>query len=415
MLFRDFLTVYRGEVSRRIRSRPFLFGLAIGAIGIVFLAKLPSFLTDRVGGQQGRIIVAGDPALLRRARTLLSSDYTVVALQASSARPSLARLNAAKAGRLIVLRRDNGDLSVLVYSTDPASVDSRRIARLLLPLKLELVTHLGPSASARLATLPVLVRPVGTRTNSTEQAEIQHGVAFTLIFLLYLLVILNSQLTMAGIIEEKTNRIAELLVAAVDPVALLYGKILAGVTLGFVQMLVWVASAVIAGATSMHSAVSAAATPATANTLNLAGAMRGALPPDVALAFVFFLIVGLLQFSTLFAGLASLISRPEDLGSISAVMVLPVIAAFFIAIVALDAPESPLVLISSFVPLLAPFSMFARIAVSQPPFWQVLASSVLNLVAIYAVAQAAGRLYRVGMLMYGRLPTLRQVWNTVRG
>jgi ABC-2 type transport system permease protein len=409
----DLLTVYRAELARRSRSRPFLIGLIVGAIGIVALAKLPSFFNEHVGREQLRVIVAGDPALTSRAAQLLSADYSVIDVRSTTAAPSAAALQAAQAGRLVALHKDAEGLSVQVYSTDPGTVDTRRIARLLLPLNLEVAAHVDPRTAVRLASLRVAVHPVGSREKSAEQVEVQHGIAFSLIFLLYLLVILNSQLTMAGVIEEKTNRIAELLVAAVDPLALLYGKILAGATLGFLQMIVWLASALIAGATSEPTASALGAAPRTA--FDVGAALQGALPLPVVVAFVFFLILGLLQFSTLFAGLASLISRPEDLGSVSAAMVLPIIAAFFIAIAALDAPQSPIVVLTSFLPLLAPFTMFARIAVSQPPFWQVLASSVLNVVAVYAIAQTAGRLYRVGMLTYGRLPNLRQVWNTIRG
>jgi ABC-2 type transport system permease protein len=414
IVLHDLLTVYRAEFTRRSRSRPFLIGLVIGALGIIILAKLPSFFNEHIGREQSRIVVAGSPALLARARQLLSADYTVTDLRSSTAPPSVAALEAAHAGRLLALHRDARGLSVVVFSTDPGTVDSRRIARLLLPLNLEIAGHVDPRTAARLANLRVTVRPVGGRAMSAEQVEVQHSIAFSLIFLLYLLVILNSQLTMAGVIEEKTNRIAELLVAAVDPLALLYGKILAGATLGFLQMLVWLTAALIAGATTGMPAGSALSA-GSRGAFDVGAALQGALPPPVIAAFVFFLVLGLLQFSTLFAGLASLISRPEDLGSVSAAMVLPIIVAFFIAIAALDAPQSPIVVITSFVPLLAPFTMFARIAVSQPPFWQVLASSVLNVVAVYAIAQTAGRLYRVGMLTYGRLPNLQQVWNTIRG
>ncbi|MBV8148687.1 MAG: ABC transporter permease [Candidatus Eremiobacteraeota bacterium] len=414
ILLGDLLTVYRAEFVRRSRSRPFLIGLIIGALGIISLAKLPSFFTEHVGREQLHVIVAGEPALVARARQLLSKDYSVVDVSNSTAPPTAETLQAARAGRLVALRQDRDGLSVLVYSTDPGTVDTQRIARLLLPLNLEIAAHVDPHTAARLASVRVAVRPVGSRAKSAEQVEVQHGIAFSLIFLLYLLVILNSQLTMAGVIEEKTSRIAELLVAAVDPLALLYGKILAGATLGFLQMLVWLASAVIAGASATPAAASAVTNSSRA-AFDIGAALQGALPPLVIVAFVFFLILGLLQFSTLFAGLASLISRPEDLGSVSAAMVLPIIAAFFIAIAALDAPQSPIVVVTSFIPLLAPFTMFARIAVSQPPFWQVLASSVLNVVAVYAIAQTAGRLYRVGMLTYGRLPNLQQVWNTIRG
>jgi len=131
-------------------------------------------------------------------------------------------------------------------------------------------------------------------------------------------------------------------------------------------------------------------------------------------AFLAFFIIGFLQLATLFAGAASLINRTEDLGSITFPLVMPVVAAFIIAIAALSSPDAPLAVVCSYVPLLAPFVMFARIAVSNVPLWQVAASVGINLVALYAIAVLAGKIYRVGMLLYGRSPSLRQVWSVIR-
>ena len=96
-------------------------------------------------------------------------------------------------------------------------------------------------------------------------------------------------------------------------------------------------------------------------------------------------------------------------------MILPIIAALVLALVALDAPNAPVVVVTSFIPLLAPFTMFARIATAEPPFWQVGLSAGVNVLALFGIALLAGRLYRVGMLLYGRPPSLRQVWTTIRG
>ena len=195
--------------------------------------------------------------------------------------------------------------------------------------------------------------------------------------------------------------------------ALLYGKIAAGATLALLQMFVWIVAGGIAGASTI-----APMTPGAMHTVapfDLGGLLAGALPPVVVLAFVFFLLAGLLQYSTLFAGVASLISRPEDLGSINSAMILPIIAALVVAIAAVDAPNAPVVVATSFIPLLAPFTMFARIAIAQPSAWQIAVSAAVNVVALAGIALVAGRLYRVGMLLYGRPPSLRQLWTTIRG
>lgn len=411
MLLRDLLIVYRAEFVRRLRSRPFLIGLLIGGLGIAALARLPAFMSAHIGVEQGHIVLAGAPDLRARAARLLSHDFIIAGQESSTSPPSLAELDRLGAGRFLALTDDAQGLHATVYSTDPANVDGRRIARLLMPLDLELGGHMDAATAARLANFKVTVESAG-ESESLEQAQVSRGITFTLIFFLYLLVMLNSQLTMAGVIEEKTNRIAELLVASVDPLALLYGKIVAGASLGVMQMVVWMLCAIAAGMTTVPGNPTAATS---ATPFNLGGAFAGALTPTVTIAFVFFLVVGLLQFSTLFAGIGSLISRPEDLGSINAAMILPIFAAIIIAIAALDAPNAPVVVATSYIPLLAPFTMFARIATDQPPPWQIAASALGNVAGLAAIAMFAGKLYRVGMLLYGRPPSLRQVWTTIRG
>lgn len=410
-MLRDLFIVYRAEIVRRIQSRPFLIGLIIGGLGIAGVAKLPAFLNAHVGTEQTRIVLGGAPRLTVNAAALLASRYDIAGTQTSVNPPSLTELHRLGAGRFIALESNAGGLRATVYSTDAASVESLTIARLLMPLQLELGARIDPATAKRLAAFKVTVVAAGAK-QSLAQVQFARAVALTLIFFLYLLVVLNSQLTMAGVIEEKTNRIAELLVASVDPLALLYGKILAGATLGFMQMIVWVVCAVAAGVSNPH-ALGSGATAATP--FNLGGPEASALTGTVFGAFLFFLLVGLLQFSTLFAGIGSLISRPEDLGSINAAMILPIVVALVLAMTALDVPNAPVVVASSFIPLFAPFTMFARIATDQPPAWQIGLSAGINVLALLAIALFAGRLYRVGMLLYGRPPSLRQVWTTIRG
>jgi ABC-2 type transport system permease protein len=411
-LLHDLLIVYRAELARRIRSRPFLIGLIVGGLGIAGVAKLPAFMNAHAAGGQSRIVLAGAPDLTARAAPLLAREYTIAAI-VPPATPSMRELQRLGAERFVSLSRDASGLRATVYSTGTPAFDARIFSRLLLPLDLEIAAHVDPATAVRAASFKVDVLSA-QRPQSATLIVVKRGITLTLIFFLYLLVVLNSQLTMAGVIEEKTNRIAELLVASIDPIALLYGKILAGATLGLMQMAVWMFCGALAGVTSLPAAgqatVAEFATP-----FNLAGALAGALFGPVLAWFLFFLIVGLLQFSTLFAGIGSLISRPEDLGSINAAMVLPIIVAFFIAIAALDASNAPVIVASSFIPMIAPFTMFARIAADQPPAWQIGLSAAFNLAALVAIALLAGKLYRVGMLSYGRPPSLRQVWTTLRG
>jgi ABC-2 type transport system permease protein len=403
----EFAIVYTAEVSRRIRSRAFIVGLLIGMIGIGLVLELPSWI-EGAQTAQNAVVLAGPAQLTRTAKRLLSTDLTVAQVRTSVRPPTQPELDKLKAGRMIALTVVGGTLHVVVYSADPSNADSRRIARLLLPLSLSVALRIDDASAARASRTPIDIRSIGSKFASADSAAGAHALAFTLLFLLYMLVILNSQLTMSGVVEEKTSRIAELLVTSISAVSLLYGKIVAGVTLAIVQMICWVAVAI--GVTSSQTSVSAN------GPFGVSGiaAWQG-LSPLVFWAFAFFLIVGLLQYSTLFAGMGSLISRPEDLGSIGGALTLPIVAALLLAIAALGTPDATLFQVASFVPLIAPFVMFSRIAVGEPPVWQLVLCATINIAALWAIAIGAGRLYRVGMLLYGRMPTPKQIWATVRG
>jgi ABC-2 type transport system permease protein len=185
---------------------------------------------------------------------------------------------------------------------------------------------------------------------------------------------------------------------------LLIAKVLAAVCLALLQIAVWLGAAalLIPGAFG-HVAAGAAA-----------GAAAPAIPFETLAAFIAFFILGFLQYATLYAAAASLISRTEDLGSVSAPIVLPVVAGFLIAQLALINPNAPFIVVFSCIPFISPFVMFTRIALETVPAWQVALSLAINVATAAAAFYAAGKIYRVGMLLYGKLPSLRQIAAVLR-
>ncbi|HEV7179239.1 MAG TPA: ABC transporter permease [Candidatus Baltobacteraceae bacterium] len=402
----DLGTVYMAEVARRIKSRPFLIGLVIGVLGIWALSALPDFFGNAFSGSDA-IVVAGDARLVQRAKPLLANDYTIKAVLPDHA-ISPALLKQYDATAALILSQKHNMLDVAVLAKDPGSMVPARIRRDLLPLQLSLATHSTQTQVKALTAIPVHVTTIGSKFANSDQAFAARGIAYTLLFFLYMLILLNSQLVMSSVAEEKTSRIAELLIASVDPAALLAGKVLAALTLALLQLVVWAGAGVIFGSGAITGA-SASGSPVVA-----LGGILSVITPFVLSAFLAFFIIGQLQLSTMFAAFASLINRTEDLGSVTIPLVMPVVFALFIAIGTLGAPDSPWSVTLSFVPLFAPFVMFARIAVSNVPLWQIAASLLINLLALWGIALLAGKIYRVGMLLYGRAPKLSQIWSVIR-
>ncbi|MDQ2680231.1 MAG: ABC transporter permease [Candidatus Eremiobacteraeota bacterium] len=407
----EFITVYSAEIMRRLKSRAFRIGLIVGILGIVALIQLPQYL-NRLGGDAGKsIVLTGEASLTKRAAGLLDKDFKVVGMSTSSAAPTAAFMKSHKnAAASVALARAASGLTVTVYAKDPGNISISQLQRDLLPLNLQVATAMSQAKVNGLLGMKIDVRTVASKFSSAADADAARSVALTLIFFLYLLIIFNSQLILSSVAEEKTSRIAELLVASVQPTALLAGKIASAATLAILQMIIWIAVAAflgLSGASRAHDS-------------SLVGGLSGLFtssvisPLEIAAFFVFF-VLGYLQLATLFAAAGSLINRTEDIGSVSVPLVIPIVIAFTIAITGLQTPDAGYVVVTSFIPIISPFIMFARIAVSNVPAIQIAASLLINLASVIFIAILAGRVYRVGLLLYGRPPNLRQIWATLRG
>jgi ABC-2 type transport system permease protein len=248
---------------------------------------------------------------------------------------------------------------------------------------------------------------IGSRFADADAAELAHGVAFGLIFVLYLSIIITSQSVMASVAEEKTSRIAELLVATISPVRLLAGKVMAAGTLGLAQIGMWGITGLVLTPIGLHGLGSR-------NGSAGAGLTPALVSPATLAIFVAFFVLGFVQFATIYAAAASLISRTEDLGSVATPVILPVVGAFFLAQYASVAPNAPVSVIASFLPFVSPFVMFTRSAISDVSPFQLGAALLINVIAALVCFVLAGKVYRVGLLMYGKLPSLAQIVTAVR-
>jgi len=399
------------EFLRRMKSRAFIIATLIGAAGVVLMAILPRLLSGALGGDPNRIVLAGEPALTTAAQPLLKNDFDVAAVVAHApAKPGAAYLTAhGKAASVVELMRSGDGLRVTVYAKDPSAY-VHTFGRDLAPLQLALGIRAPLTVLQRNLSVPVDVRDVAGRFSDARAAATAKGIAFLLVFLLYLGILLNAQLIMSSVAEEKTSRIAELLVSTIDPAKLLVAKILASTAGGVIQVAVWVCAGLLAGkaAADMFSDT----TITQSRGLDIIGPI--AMPPGEIIAFLAFFIIGLAQYGVCYAAAASLINRTEDLGSVAGPLVIPVVIGFLLANIGTANPTAPSVVVTSQIPLLAPFVMFTRIAAGAVPVWQIVLSLAINIAAALLLAMFAGKVYRVGLLLYGRPPSLKQVWTTLR-
>jgi len=410
--------VFVAELLRKLRSRIFWIATLGGALGIAFIIEAPLLFSGIARLSTSDIVLAGPASLRAPAQALIASkrDLRVVANVDSLPAPVTLRYLDANghAGAALALSVRRHRLHVDVYPRDLSAFD-RAEFRDLVPLAVALQTGLTPQHVERASTIGRSLHPLDARFLDSRAATIAHGVAFGLVFMLYLAIILASQSVMAAVAEEKTSRIAEILIATIEPANLLAGKTFAAAAIALVQIALWIATAAallphvaatLAGGAHRHGTGNA--------TAGDPSALLRAIDPVEVLAFFAFFVLGYLQYATIYAAAASLISRTEDLASVTTPVILPVVGAFFVAQFALLQPDSPVVVACSFVPLLSPFVMFTRIAISTVPWWQTALALGIDLVTVVVCFWAAGRIYRVGMLLYGKLPSPAQVLAALR-
>ena len=226
-----------------------------------------------------------------------------------------------------------------------------------------------------------------------EDGESKTAVAYFGLLLLYLAVLLYGTWILTGVTEEKSNRVVEVLLSSIRPWQILGGKILGIGTLAIVQLLGTIVVAVVA--------------------LRVTGAFD--LPPietASVLNLLLWFVIGFLIFAVLFGAAGSLVSRTEDANTIAMPMSMAAVVGFFVSITALNDPDGPVAVISTFIPLTAPFVVPVRTALEAIPVWQYLAALVICVVTIVVLTFVAGRIYAGGLLRYGGRVGVREAWRS---
>jgi len=404
----ELITVFSVELTRRLRSRFFIAGLLIGVVGIALFVELPNLLSKTI---ITRIVLVGEPRVTSQAKLLLDRDFSVVATERTIGTPTVADLNSRHADGVVQFVRAGSGLRLIVYAKDPNALRAVSLRRDLVELNLQLATNASAAHVKSLLEIPVDVHVVGSKFKTAEQSEAALGVAYALLIVLYLLILLNGQSVMTSVAEEKTSRIAELLVASVRPTSLLVAKVGASMVLALIQMATWISVAVFFSTLSPPPATQSSGL---GTSSDFAFFALSSISVGDVVAFVVFFLLGFFQTAMLFAAVGALINRTEDVGTMSYPVLMPTLAGFFIATSALAVPDAAYVKITSFIPMLSTYVMFERIVASTVPFWQILVAVVLNVIALWGIAVVAGKLYRVGMLLYGRAPSFAQVWKVLR-
>jgi len=369
-------------------------------------------------------VVAPDAATRASLRDALDDDFKVTMMPYSSHGPALEpalreQIVRGKYDAALVAYRDRrGDLAFAFYPVKSSSLQMQDTLRRSV-LGTVVLADFPPSMakSARAAIdFKFTTTDLNPRYKSAAQAGLAEALVYFLLLLLYITVIMYGVYVAQGVIEEKSNRIMEIMIAAVRPGQLLAGKILGIGALALTQMAIFaLAAATMLVVVAVNSAgnmpsLSAAA----AAQSNEAMSAITTVPPSTIVYLLVFFVLGFFSYSTMFAGVGALASKAEDVQQSNGILIGPILAAYFLSIIALQDPDKPFLVWASLVPLISPMLMFTRLATSTVPFWQVAVAIAGSLLAIWCFTMIAAKLYRVGVLMYGKPLSPKEIWRALR-
>jgi ABC-2 type transport system permease protein len=222
-----------------------------------------------------------------------------------------------------------------------------------------------------------------------------------LLTMLYTTVAMWGAAIMNGVIEEKSNRVVEVIVSSIPTSALFGGKLIGVGGAGLTQFLVW---ALTMAAVAAYGAAMAGGT----------GTAMPELSPLLLVSFVVYFLLGYFLYGALYAAVGSAVNTQQEAQSLAFPVMMPLILGFVFFPVVLGSPDSPLSVTLSLIPFFTPMLMFLRITAVTPPTWQIVLSLVLTLATVVLVTWAAARIYRVGILMYGKRATFPEMLRWMR-
>ena len=237
-----------------------------------------------------------------------------------------------------------------------------------------------------------------TITTGIDQTQ-NYISTFILIMVLYMAIIMYSQLVSTSVVTEKNSRAMEMLITCAKPSHLMFGKIIGAGLAGLTQLgliaLTGIASMGTIGSSTMPSELSS----------------FFSFSISTILYALLFFILAFFIYSFLLGALSSLASRTEDLNTLTTPVMLLFIAAFMIVLFSVNYGyvDSTLMQVCSYIPFTAPIAMFARIAMSDVAVWEIILSVAVQLVSIYLLGMLASAIYKMGVLMYGKPPKFSEI------
>jgi len=427
--------IIKREYIVRVRTRSFVIGTIVSPLFLLGLVLLPSFLAERGSGGERQITVvdqSGDPALFDAIKERVETRGSD---GSSDDEEGFGRSTKFVLTRQIVPPDQSPNDLIKRMSNGKGEKNSETSYLILVPGVLDnnqpeyhaknlsdfSIRTLEETVSAAIAERRLMragfdatriseyMRPVDLKkfkigsTGESKEGGMRQDfmVAFALLLFLYITVLFYGLFVMRGVIEEKQSRIVEVLISSVRPTQMMLGKLLGIGLVGLTQIGIWACST---GLLSFFGATMFASQ----------GAKVPNIPVSLLVYFVVYFLLGFFLYATLYATVGAIVSSEEDAQQVQFPVTMLIVIPMMLFGMVMSNPNSTLSILLSMIPFFAPTLMMLRIAVINPPLWQILTSMGIMLASILGSVWVAARIYRVGILMYGKRPSIAELGRWLR-
>ena len=415
---REALLIARREYLERIRSRAFRVSTVLIPLFFGLIFGVGALSGKLSGGAKNIVVASNDPVLAESERAELMavaarSSQLKVEVRAPVTEGDLEALNGEVESKRIDgylwLNLRPGSTQPEATYTSRGSADFVGKDRMQGAIGHAMVREELVKRGATNEQIAALLKDVDLKTLQVKNgkavaadASKSFWGAYLMAFVLYFAVVFYGVNVAQSVVSEKTSRVFEVLLASAKPESIMLGKLLGVGAVGLTQMAVWIVLLLLLSASSLFS------------TLATGGLAAYGVTPLQLIFFVLYFVLGFFFYSSLSAGLGATVSQESEVQQFSMLIVLPQVLALVLIVYILGNPGAwPVVLLSLFPPC-TPIVMCLRMAAMAVPAWQLALSLVLMVASIYGMAWLASRIYRVGILMYGKRPTLPEMLRWIR-
>lgn len=429
--------VIQREYITRVRKKSFIILTLLMPVLMVALTMVPLWLSTLNDGNVKNIAVIDNTGMY--APLLKSTDtYRFQVIGNSEQQDTEARLGKDLFAILQVtedLHRDPRSVSLTSQKQAPQELQSMIISTLSEKVTQQKLDDLSTSgnvdkeAITQVRSIVEQGSKVSLRTfrldsggsvseSSTELATII-GMLFTI--LIYMFILMYGNMVMQAVLEEKKSRIVEVMVSSVKPVNLLVGKIIGIGLVGITQLAIWgILMGLFFSGLSFFIAspgqMNAVAMPAGTGNFDIEGMMSTVMSInwlEIGFYFILFFIGGYILYASIFAMFASAVDSEEDTGQFMTPVTLIIVFAFLAGFYSVNNPDGPLAFWTSMIPFSSPIVMMVRIPFGIP-LWEKLLSVALLYGTFILIAIFSAKIYRVGILMYGKKPSIKEMMKWIR-